>query len=162
MLTIIDTRSLTVSSGGVTGTEAASVGEYALGGESCEGLGAFVSSFWASWESGLDAILSKLATVAPLTGSRLGSLSEALLSTMGVRARCVAPGPDEAKAMDGGRGREVNPSCGVPVAGSSVEGRGESAEDALEFGSLGATFGDERACIRRERTFKRRDRTAEV
>lgn len=158
MLAIIDALSLTGSSGGVTGIEVASVGEYALGGESCEGLDAFVSSFRASWESGLEAI-SELAPVAPLTGSRLGSLST---STMGVRARGVAPGPDEAKARDGGRGRDVNPSCGVPVAGSSVEGRGGSVEDPLEFGSLGAMFGDERACIRRESMFKRRDRTAEV
>jgi len=159
MLAIIDALSLTGSSGGVTGTEVASVGEYALGGESCEGLGAFVSSFWASWESGLEAMLSDLATVAPLTGSRLGSLSA---STMGVRARCVASGPDEAKPWDGRRGREVNPSRGVPVTDSPVEGRGGSVEDVLEFGSLGGTFGDERACILRERMFKRRDRTAEV
>ncbi len=121
----------------MTGTEAAgSVGEYALG----EGLNAFVTSFRACWESGLEAISSVLATVAPLTRGRLGSLSEGLLSTIGVRARRVASGPDEAKARDGGRGREVNPSCGVPVAGSSVEGRGGSVEGALELDSFGATF----------------------
>ena len=135
MFAIIDALSFTGSSGGVTGTEVASVGEYALGGESCEGLDTFVSTFRTSWESGLEAILS----VVPLTGGRLGSLSGAMLSTMGVRARCAASGPDEAKA-DGGRGREVNPSRGVPVAGSSVEGRGGSVEDALEFDSLGGTF----------------------
>ena len=140
MLAIIDALSLTGSSGGVIGTEVASVGEYALGGESCEGLDELVSSFRASWESRLEAILSELAAIAPLTGSRLGSLSETLLSTMGVRVRCVASGPDEAKTMDGRRGGEVNPSCGVPVAGSSVEGRGGSVKDALGFDSLETTF----------------------
>jgi hypothetical protein len=139
MLAIIDALSLTGSSGGVTGTEVASVGEYALDGESCEGLGAFVS-FRASWESGLEAVLSELATVVPLTGSRLGSLSEALPSTMVVRARCVASGPDEAMGWDGRRGREVNPFCGVPVDGCSAEGREGSAEEALGFDSLGGTF----------------------
>jgi hypothetical protein len=128
--------SLTGSSGGVTGTEVASVGEYALSGESCEELDAFVSLFWASWESGLEAILS----VAPLTEGQLGSLSGTPLSTMGVRARCIASGPDKAKAWDGGWGREVNPLRGIPVAGSSVEGIGGSVADALEFDSFGATF----------------------
>jgi hypothetical protein len=140
MLAIIDALSLTGSSGGVIGTEVASVGEYALGGESCEGLDAFGTSFWAPWESGREATLSGLATVAPLIESRLGSLSDVMASAIGVRARCVASGPDEAKPRDGTRGREVDPFCGVPVIGSSVEGRGGSAEGALEFDSLGATF----------------------
>jgi hypothetical protein len=52
MLAIIDALSLTVSSGGVTGTEVASVGEYALDGESSGGLDAF----GPLWESGLEAI----------------------------------------------------------------------------------------------------------
>lgn len=137
MLAIIDALSLTGSSVGVIGTEVASVGEYALGGESCEGLDAFDTSFLAPWESGLEATLSGLTTVVPLIESWLGSLSDVLTSAIGVRARCVASGPDEAK---GTRGREVDPFCGVPVIGPSVEGRGGSPEGALEFDSLGITF----------------------
>jgi len=59
---------------------------------------------------------------------------------MGVRARRVASGPDEAGPTDGKRGREADPFCGIPVAGSSVEGRGGSVEDPLEFDSLAVTL----------------------
>jgi len=59
---------------------------------------------------------------------------------MGVRARRAASGPDEVKPRDGMWGREVDPSCGIPEAGSSVEGREGSVEDPLEFDSLEATF----------------------
>src|ERR1019366_4799149 len=95
VLAFMSDFSISSSYGGETGTEVASVGVYTLGGEICEGLSAFVSSYQASWESGLKALLSELVTVAPLTGSRLGSLSGPLLSTMGARTRRAASGPDE-------------------------------------------------------------------
>jgi len=137
VMAFVSDFSISSSCGGETGTEVVSVGVYALGGEICAGLGALVSSYRASWESGLEALL---VTVAPLTGSRLGYLSETLLSTMGVRARRAASGPDKAKPSDGMRGREGDPSCGIPVAGSSVEEREGCVEDALEFDSLGVAL----------------------
>jgi hypothetical protein len=133
MLAIIYAHSLTGSSGGVTGTEVASVGGYTLGAETCVGVYAFVTSF-PKRGTGVEGVLSELAPVAPLTISRPGFLSEGLLSTMGVWARCVASGLDEAKA-----GREVNRFCGVPVGGSSAEGRGGSVEDAWGLGNSGTT-----------------------
>jgi hypothetical protein len=120
--------SISGSCSGETGTEVASVGGYVLGGEICARLGSFVSSCWAC---GPEALLSELVTVAPLTGSWLGSFS-----TMGVRARRCDSDPDEPKPRDEMRGREVDPSIGIPVAGSSVEEREGNVEGTLEFGSL--------------------------
>jgi hypothetical protein len=139
VLAFVSDSSISCSCGGETGTEAASVGVYALGGEICAGLGVRVSSYRASWESGLETLLSELVTTAPLRGSRFGSLSETLLSTMGVRARRAASGPDKPKPSDGMRGREVDPSCGIPMAGSSMEERG-GVEDTLEFDGLGVAL----------------------
>jgi hypothetical protein len=137
VLAFVSVCSISSSCGGETGTEAASVGVYALGGESCAGLGACVSSCQASWESGPETLLSESVTTAPLTGSRLGSLAETLLSTMGVRARRAASGPDKPKPSDGMRGRELDPSCGIPVAGSSMELR---EGNALEFDGWGVAL----------------------
>lgn len=132
MLAFISEFSVSGSCGGETGTVVASVGGYVLGEEICEGLDAFVS-----WESGLDAVFSELVTVTPLTGSLLGSLSGPLFSTMGVRARRAASGPDGPGPM---RGREVEPFCGIPVAGTSVEEREGCVEGTLEFGGLGTAI----------------------
>jgi len=51
----IEALSVSSPSSDETGTEGASVGEYALDGENCEGLDAVVSSFRTCWERGLEA-----------------------------------------------------------------------------------------------------------
>ena len=159
VLAFIEDFSISGSYGGETGAEVASVGGYVLGGETCAGLGAFASSCWAC---GPEVLLSELVIVASLTGSRLGSLSWPLPSTMGVRARRCDSDPDEPKPRDGRRGREVVPSCGIPVAGPSVEEREVNVGGTLGFDSLEFALGGEGACIRRERMLKREDRTTDV
>lgn len=157
VLAFMEDFSVSGSYGGETGAEVASVGGYVLGGETCAGLGAFVSSCWA-FEP--EALFSELIIVASLTGSRLGSLSWPLPSTMGVRARRCDSDPDEPKPRDERRGREGVPSCAV--AGPSAEEREVNVGGALGFDSLEFALGGERACIRRERMLKREDRTTDV
>lgn|SRR6266702_8702805 len=96
-----------------------------------------------------------------MTG-RVGSLSELLPSMMGVRVRCITSGSEEPKPSGGSCGSGEEPSVGIPLGGSFIEGRREGDEGALVFGDVGVTPGTGAPCTRPDNISLRRDRTAEV